>query len=139
MGCGIDLRKRSGLGGAGGVAAGAEDGGVEFRWGDVGGIGSVFGERTVAGFAVDAGVLALALRFLNVGVAVAAGLVAGEDDGTGGDLIDGGGAIVTVLTEAFGNDKAANDEKDEKSDDEESQKAKEMTSIFEEVHAALSP
>ncbi len=139
VGGGINLRKVFGFGGAGGVAAGAEDCCIKFGRDDVGGIGGVFGERTVAGFAVDAGVFAFGLGVLDVGVAIDAGLVAGEGDWVRGDLSDGRGSIMAVLAEGFRNYVVAHDEKNKEGDDEESGKAEEMSCIFEEIHEAVSP
>jgi len=136
---GVHLREALGFGGAGGVTADAEDGGVELRWGD-GGIVGVFRQRAVAGFAVDVGVLARGLDGEDVGVTGFTGLVAGEVDRTGGYLADGGAAVVAVLSEGFGHDEVANDEKHRESDDEQSGKSEEMACVFEEaIHRAKCP
>ena len=139
MGGRIDLREGFGFGGAGGVAAGAENGGIQLGWHHAGGISCVLGKRTMAGFAVDTGVLAFGLGVLNIGVAVQAGLVTGESDRARGHFVDGGGAVVSVLTEALGNHEAADQEKDQEGHHEESGKTEKMSCILEEVHAALSP
>src|ERR1017187_5041631 len=86
---GVDLREAFGFGGAGRVAADAEDCGVELGWGDRGVVG-MLRQRAMAGFAVDVGVLAGGLDGQDVGVAGLAGLVAGEVGGGGGDFADGG-------------------------------------------------
>jgi hypothetical protein len=135
----IYLREGFWLGGAGGMAAGAEYGGIEFRRDDAGGIGGMFGEWPVAGFAIDASMFAFALGVLNIGVAIDAGLVACEGDGMGGYFADGRGAVVAILAEGLRNDEAPHDEENEEGDYEESGKAEEMSCIFEEIHEAVSP
>ena len=95
---GIDLRKRFGFGGAGGMAADAEHRGVRLAGID-GWIVGVLRQRTVTGLAVHLGVLAAGFCLGHVGVAGFAGLVSGEMDGVGGDLGDGGAAVVSVLAE----------------------------------------
>lgn len=135
---GVDLGEGFGFGGAGGVAADAEDGGVKLGRGD-GRVVGVVGQGAVAGFAVDVGVLAGGFDGENVGVAGFAGLVSGKFDGPGGDLGDGGPAIMAVLSEAPGHDEVTNDEKHYEGDDEEKGKSKEMSCIFEAIHRAISP
>ena len=104
--CGCDLRESFGLGAVGFVAAGADDGGVELRRFDGGGIVSMLGLGSVAGFAWNDHVLALLLLLHNVGVAGLAHVVAGMGDGPGRGFGDGGAAIVSVLTEATRDNRA---------------------------------
>src|ERR1017187_8851171 len=100
---GVDLREAFGFGSAGRMAADAEDGGVELGWGD-GGVVGVFRKRTVVGFAVDVGVLAGFLGVQDVRMAGLAGLVAGEMDGTSGNLTDCGSAVMAGFAKGLGHD-----------------------------------
>jgi len=91
----------------------------------------VFGQRPVAGFAVQTRVLAFALQFGLVAVAGLAGFVARELRRVGGNLGHGRGPIVTILAEALRYDVAANAPEDQESDYKQACKAKKMSSIFE--------
>ena len=53
--------------------------------------------------------------------------VAGEVDGPGGDLGDGGAAIVAVLAKGLGHDEVANHEKHHEGEDEQKGKPEEMS------------
>ena len=123
---GVDLREVFGFGGAGSVALDAEDGGVQLGRGDRRIVG-VVGQRTVAGFAIDVGVLAGLLGVEDVRVAGLAALVAGEVDGLGCDLGYGCAAIVAILSERLGDDEVANHEKHHKGDDEQESESEKMT------------
>jgi hypothetical protein len=113
--CGCDLRKGFGLGAVGFVAAGADDG-VELRWFHGGGIVSMLGLGSVAGFAGDDDVFALLLLFHHVGMAGLAHVVAGMGYGTGGGFGDGGAAIVSVLAEGARDDGGAQEKECHQSD-----------------------
>lgn len=67
----------------------------------------VASERPMAGFASDIGVRTFALRGGDVAVAGGAGLAAGEDRSSGGDFIEGTGAVMSVLAELRGNESVA--------------------------------
>ena len=105
--CGRDLGEGFGLGAVRFVAAGAEDGGVELRGCHGGGIVSVLGLGSVAGFAGDNDVLALLLLIDHVGVAGFAGTMAGEGNRPGRDLGEGGATIVAVLAKTTRHDGGA--------------------------------
>ena len=60
------------------MAARAEGEGLGKLWDDVRRIRSMLGEGTVAGFAIDPGVLTGFFHFENIGVAFFAGQVSGE-------------------------------------------------------------
>ena len=132
----IDLRKGFGPGGAGGMAAGAEEGRVGFAGID-GGIVGMFGLGTMARLTVNVGVFAGALRLRDITVAGLAGLVSGEVNGMSGDLSNRGAAVVSILAEAPRNDKAARHEKAQGSDGEECGEAKEMPRILKRAHATF--
>jgi hypothetical protein len=55
-------------------------------------------------------------------------------DGVGGDLADGGPAIVAVFSEGFGNDEVADDEEHHEGDDEEECEPEKMSCVFEATH-----
>lgn len=88
------------------------------------------GQRTVAGFAVDVDVFALSFGGYYIAVAVCAGLVAGKLDGARGDFRNGSAAIVAVLTKAFGNHVATNDQEGKKGKNEKPCEAEEMSCIL---------
>jgi hypothetical protein len=134
---GVDLREAFGFGGAGGMAANAEDCCVEFRGSD-GGVVGVFGQGAVASFAVDVGVFAGGFGGEDIGVAGFAGLMAGKVDGFGGYLGDCGSAVMAILSEGPGHDEVADHEKHREGDDEEKGKSKEMSCIFEAIHRGMS-
>lgn len=129
-----DLRKILWLGGAGRVTAHAEHSRIELDGLDIDGIGYVPGERSMAGFAVDARMHSLALYVLNVCVAAYACLVTGICHREGGNLRNGRSPIVSVLSEGLGDDVAANYEKDHKRDYEESRKPEKMSYILKPIH-----
>jgi hypothetical protein len=135
---GVDLRESLGLGRAGRVTANAEDGGIEFGWGN-GGIVGVLGERSMAGFAVDVCVLAGLLGIQDVGMAGLAGLMSGEVDWAGGDLGDGGAAIVAILAETLGHDEMPDYEKHEEEEYEQKCEPEKMSCIFQKLHWSEIP
>ena len=141
---GVYLWEALGFGGTGRMTADTEDCGVEFGWGEwrrraVRHCVHVFLQRAVAGFAVYGHVLAGGLGGDDVAVAGFAGSVSGEMNWTGGDLADGGSAVVAVFSEGLGHDVVANDEERHESDDEQSGKSEEMAYIFEAIHRAICP
>jgi hypothetical protein len=107
---GYDLRKSRGLGRILFMAAAAEIGDVR-QFGHVGRILGVFGERSVAGFASDVGVLAGGADLGLVVVAHHAGVLPGISDRTGTDQLQRAGAGVAVLAEALGDYRGADYQK----------------------------
>ena len=83
----------------------------------------MFGQRSVAGFAIHMRMLALALQIEDIGMAGLASLVTGKFHRSGRNLANGIAAIVTVLSEALWNDVTSNHEKDHESENEESRKS----------------
>ena len=95
--------------------------------------------RPMTGFAVHVRVLAVFLRVQHVYVARFAGFVPGEMNRARGDLADRCSAIVPILPKGTRNDAPANEEKDEKRDNEESCKSKEVSGISHRSHPAEFP
>src|ERR1017187_5873747 len=135
---GVDLREALGFGSAGRMAADAEDGGVELGRGD-GGVVGVFRKRTVAGFAVDVGVLAGFFGVQDVRMAGLAGLVAGEMDGTSGNLTDCGSTVMAVFAKGLGHDEVPDNKEHEEGSDEQERKSEQMSCIFEKAHRINFP
>ena len=90
--------------------------------------------RAVAGLAVDAGVLAGFLHFKDIGVAGFAGFVSGVNDGECGDFGNGVGSIVTVLTEAFGDEPGSEAEEEGYTHQEDRGDTDEVFRVFEAIH-----
>jgi len=74
----------------------------------------------MAGLAIHVSMLAFTLCIENVSVAGLAGFMAGKFDRTCRNLGNRISTIVTVLAEAFGDNVAPNDKKDNESENEES-------------------
>ena len=115
-----DLRERFGFGGIRLMAGHAEFCGVGKDGFLAGEVLRVASERPMAGFASDIGVRTFAFRGGDVVVAGGAGLAAGEDRSTGGDFIEGSGAVISVLAELRGNESVADcqESQDENNRDE---------------------
>ena len=96
----------------------------------------MFRQRSVAGFAVHVRMFALALHIQHIGVAGFASLVAGKLHGVGGDLANGGAAIVPVLSKTLRNDVTSNNKKDNKGENKKSRKSEEMPGILENAHCS---
>ena len=128
---GCNLGEGFGLGAVGLVAAGAYDGGVELRRFHGGGIVGVPGLGSVAGFARDDDMLAQLFLSDDIGVTSFADIVARKGHGAGGGLCDGCAAIVSVLAEAFGDDKGAQDDKGNQGDGDDDREPDEMFNILE--------
>ena len=128
---GDHLREGLRLGGVLFVAAAAEVGDIG-ELGDVGGgVVGMPGEGTVAGFAGDVGVLTGGASFGLVIVAHDALVLAGVRNGALAGFEQGGGAVVAVLAEGFGDDYGTYDEEDTKRGDKHSRGADEVTRIGE--------
>ena len=135
---GVDLREALGFGSAGRMAADAEDGGVELWRGD-GWVVCVLRQGAVAGFTVHAGVLAGFFGVEDVRMAGLAGLVAGEMDGTSGNLTDCGSAVMAVFAKGLGHDEVPDNKEHEEGNDEQERKPKQMSCIFEKAHRVNFP
>lgn len=135
---GNDLRETLGLGRVRLMAAHAEHGRIEFGGRHRAGIVGVFGQRTVAGFAIYVRVLAISLLLEHVGMAGFAGFVAGEIDRPGCDFRERVAAIVSVFAETLRHQKASEDQKQEYAGSEHSCQPEKMSRISEGIHSALS-
>lgn len=109
--CRYDLGEGFRLGAIGFVATGADHCAVEFRRGHIGRIVRVLGLGAVAGFTGENNVAAEFFLVGHIGVAAFADFAAGNGYRPGGNFGDGSSAIVSVLTEALGdNSSPKNDE-----------------------------
>lgn len=90
-------------------------------------------QRSVAGLAVYVRVLSVLLLVLHIRVTCFTCVVAGELCGTGCDFADGGSAVVSVLSEAFGDDEVSHHQKYHEGEDKESRKSKKMPSILDDI------
>ena len=107
-----DLGKASGLGGILFMTAAAEVGDLR-QFGDVGGgIVGMLRQGSMAGFAGDMGMFAGAAGLALVLVAHQAGILAREGDGMLPHQVERPGPVMPVLPEGFGDDSAANHQKD---------------------------
>lgn len=104
-----DLRERFGLGGVGLMAAHAQNRRIGQLWDDGSRVLGMVCQRTVAGFASNAGVLTLALHLGHVGVAGLADRVPRELDRTGTDVVQSGRAKMPILTEIRRDDRPADE------------------------------
>lgn len=132
----VHLREAFWLGSGRGVTTRAEDGCIGLRRSDRCGIVGMFCESPVTGLAVYMRVLPFAFGIGYIAVAGFAGFVAGELYRMSGDVCDGVAAVVAVLTEAFGNDIASDDEKDDEGQNKEPREAEQMPCILKDVHAS---
>jgi len=108
---GSDLGECKWLGDVRFVTADAEHSGVEFLGVDRARVVDMFGERTVAGLAVDVDVPAALLFFQDIRMAVFAGLVTGVIHGTSGDFGWGIATVVSILSEALGHQESTHSTK----------------------------
>ena len=128
---GDNLRESFWLGAVCLVAARADDGRIRKLGLRGRGIIGMPALCAVAGFARNVGVPVELLLADDVGVARFAGLVTGEGRGAGGDLSDGVAAVMTVLAEAFGNDRAAQDNEQQQRQQHHGGEADEMFDVLE--------
>jgi hypothetical protein len=112
---GGDLRELRGLGRVLFMAADAQGGHIGQLGSDGAGVVGVLGEGSVAGLAGDVGVLAFGAGLYLVIVAYGALLLSGVSDRTTFDEVEGAGAVVAVLSEACGDDGAAERDEQRKS------------------------
>ncbi len=132
------LRKTLGLCRIRLMAADAEHGRIEL-WGSYGSrIVRVLGQRPVTGLAIHVRVLAIFFLFEDVGMAGFAGLVPGEVHRPGRDFRQCIAPIVPILAETFGDQKSAEDQKQENACDEDSGQSKKMSRILKNIHGMLS-
>lgn len=103
------------------------------------GIVRVLRKRTMAGFAIDVGVLAGLLHLEDVRMAGFAGIVAGEVDGTGSNFSNGGSTVVAVLPEALRHHEVPDHKKQRESDYEQECEPEKMSCIFEKAHRINFP
>jgi hypothetical protein len=97
----------------------------------------MMGERSMAGFAMDVGMLACLLDLENVGMTGFARLMTREVDGTGGNLSNGGSTVVTVFAEALRNNEVTDDQKDYEANDEQKSKPEKMSRVPEVTHSQI--
>src|SRR5271166_2402706 len=83
---------------------------VDMRWLKRSWIVRMLSQRAVTGLARNPGVHALALHFVNIGVAALTGRVAGKHHRTGGDIRKGGAPIKAILPKAARHKDLAQDE-----------------------------
>lgn len=96
----------------------------------------MFGQRSVAGFAVHMRVLAFAFHIEHVTVAGLASLMTGELHRSSCDLADCVAAIMSIPAKAWWNHEMSNNKKDNKSENEESRESEEMPGILESAHCS---
>ena len=88
----------------------------------------------MACLAVDMRVSAFDFGIGNIGMTAFAGLVSGEFERVRSDLTDGRGTIVSVLPEGFGNDVAADHQKNKERYHKKSRKPEKMSGVFKTAH-----
>jgi hypothetical protein len=130
---GYDLRKPFRLSLIGLMADRAQDRCVGELWNNRGGIFGVLGERAMAGFAVNIGVLSLAFQIGLVGMAGFAGLVACEFYLARADVVHSAGTEVAVLAEFGGDDHSPYYQEGDQCEHQQKQDPDQMFAIPEEV------
>lgn len=100
-------------------------------------VAGMIGERSMAGFAMDIGMLACLLYLENVGMTGFARLMTCEVDGTGGNLSNGGSTVVAIFAEALRNNKATDHQKEYEANDEQKSKPEKMSCILEVAHSQI--
>ena len=95
----------------------------------------VLGQRAMAGFAVDAHMLARFLYGQHVAVTVFTGLVTGKDDWFGSKLGQRGAAIVAILSKALGNKVCPDQQKHHDHDRTRYRQLDEMSGVFKFTHS----
>jgi hypothetical protein len=135
----VDLWKCLWLGRAGGVTANAQYYRVKLGWSYSGWVGRMFGLRPMARLAVHVGVLAVPLRVEYVRMTGFTRFMAGKVHWPRRDFSDCVSTIMAILPEALRDNEAADYQKHNKGENEESRESKKMSCILEYVHPALSP
>ncbi len=135
----IRFHLREGLrsGRAGRMTADAEGCGIELGRMDRAWVAGMIGEGTMAGFAIDVGMLACLLDLEDVGMTGFACLMTREVDGTSGNLSNGGATVVTVFAEALRHNEMTDHQKDREADDEQKSKPEKMSRIPEVTHSQI--
>lgn len=129
--CGYDLGEGFRLGAVGFMAAGANDGGVEFFGFYGSGIVRMPRLRAVAGFAGYDHVLAQFFLIYDVGVTTFANVMSGEVHGAPGGLGNGSAAIVPILPKAMGYDGRAQHKERHQQDDHHDRQPDEVFGVLE--------
>ncbi len=128
-----DLREFGGFGRIRLMALDAQHGGI----GELGierlGIFGVFSQRSVASLATDTRVRAGFLKVCDIRVARFASFPSCEAGGASGDVVEGSGAVVAVLAEAFGDYQTPRNEENDKSGDENQSDADQMLGVPESI------
>ena len=117
---GSDLRKIFGLGRVPFVTTYAEYRRVKLRGLNRGRVVSMIGQRSVASFAIDVGVLAIFFLVKDVGMASLACFMACKVYGQCGDFAYRIPAVVPILSETFWDQETANDQEREEAHGENS-------------------
>jgi hypothetical protein len=94
----------------------------------------MFQLRTMAGLAIDAGVLTGFFDFEDVRVAGFAGFVTGMNDGQSGDFSDSIGAVMAILSKAFRNEPGTEAEKEGSSYQKDRGDPNQVLGVFEAIH-----
>ena len=131
---GDDLGKASGPGAIHLMATDTEKGGVQMRRLDRARIFRVFCKSAVAGFAVHACVLSLALHAEDIRMAILTGLVPGKDDRLCGDFRKGVSTIVAVFAETSGLEDRAQDDKCQNAEQEDEGDSQQVFGVLEAFH-----
>jgi hypothetical protein len=95
----------------------------------------MLGLWSVAGLAIDVGVLATLLLVEDVAMAAFASFMTGEVDGLCGDVGQRVPAVMPVFSEAFWDEEAADDQEHEDARDKNRCQSQKMSGIFESIHA----
>jgi len=117
------------------VTAHAEYRRVELRRLHRGRIVGVLGLGSMAGLAIDVGMLAALFLVEHVGMAGLASFMACEVDRPRGDFRHGVPAVVPVLSKAFWHQKAAHDQEQQCAQGKNCRQSKKVPGIFESLHA----
>jgi hypothetical protein len=94
----------------------------------------MLGQGSVAGLAIDVGVLAVLFLVEDVGMAGLASLMASEIDGPGGGFGHRVPAVMPVLSEAFWDQEEADDQEQEDARDKNCCQTEKVSGIFEGMH-----
>ena len=89
---------------------------------------------SVAGLAIDVGMLAVFFLVEHVGMAGLASLMACEADGPRGDFGHGVPAVVPILSKAFWDQDAAHDQEQQRAQGKNCRQSKKVSGIFESLH-----
>ncbi len=94
-------------------------------------------KRTVARFAIDVRMLALALSLSNIGMASLTRLMTCIVDRACGDVIECGGSVVSVPSKCFGDEQRAYGEEREEAREKNSGKPEEMARVSKGSHSSI--